>query len=411
MSELIDNRSRKQGLMKHLMLQLHRGEAPQAVRAQLSRLMGEVPYDQVVEVEQELLADGLPASEILKFCDIHTDVLKGKISQEGAKVAPEGHPVHTFREENRALAWEIQAARKAISELLQAGDDTDPREQLEQARVHFHALTDVAKHYERKEQLLFPYLEKHGITGPSKVMWAKDDEARALLDAAVESLAESAKISGPEAKALAELVLNPALKALDDMIYREEEVLFPMSLDVLSDAEWLAVDQQSLGIGYCLYDPQVTWRPADAPEVTTEPTVPHSVQLPSGILNAAQLHAILSTIPFDLTFVDAEDRVRYFTQGRERIFTRTRAILGRKVQLCHPPSSVHIVETILDDFRSGRQSRAAFWINMKGKFIHIEYFALRDEAGTYLGTLEVSQDLTAKRALEGERRLLQYESD
>ena len=120
---------------------------------------------------------------------------------------------------------------------------------------------------------------------------------------------------------------------------------------------------------------------------------------------------MLNSIPFDLTFVDKDDRVRYFTQGRERIFARSRAILGRKVQLCHPPSSVHIVEKILDDFHAGRQSRAPFWINLKDRFIHIEYFALRDKDGGYLGTLEVSQDLTEKRALGGEQRLLSYSEE
>jgi hypothetical protein len=117
----------------------------------------------------------------------------------------------------------------------------------------------------------------------------------------------------------------------------------------------------------------------------------------------------LNTIPFDMTFVDKDDNVRFFTQGKERIFSRSRAILGRKVQYCHPPSSVHIVEKILDDFRSGKRDLARFWITLRGKFIVIEYYALRGEHGEYLGTLEVSQDLTEKRALEGERRLLKYD--
>ena len=109
--------------------------------------------------------------------------------------------------------------------------------------------------------------------------------------------------------------------------------------------------------------------------------------------------------------MDKDDTVRYFTQGKERVFDRNRAILGRKVQLCHSPSSVHIVEQILKDFRSGKQDNAAFWINIQGKFIYIEYLALRGEDGGYLGTLEVSQDLTEKRALEGEQRILSYAAE
>ncbi|HHM23735.1 MAG TPA: DUF438 domain-containing protein, partial [Bacteroidetes bacterium] len=161
-------------------------------------------------------------------------------------------------------------------------------------------------------------------------------------------------------------------------------------------------------IGYCLVAPEERWEVAverGEPEITADQ---ERIQLPSGSFTPKELNAILNTIPFDLTFVDKDDTVRYFTEGRERIFARSRAILGRKVQRCHPPSSVHIVERILSDFRSGRENRAAFWINMKGRFIHIEYFALRDENGEYLGTLEVSQDLTEKRKLTGEQRLLNY---
>jgi DUF438 domain-containing protein len=195
------------------------------------------------------------------------------------------------------------------------------------------------------------------------------------------------------------------------MIFKEEEILFPMSMDTLGESEWVSVDRQSLEYGFCLYDPTEAWKPEMASQEPEETVEAEKVRLPSGQIFPSELNAILNTIPFDLTFVDKDDRVRYFTQGRERIFARSRAILGRKVQLCHPPSSVHIVEQILDDFHSGRESHAPFWIEMKGRFIHIEYFALRDDDGNYLGTLEVSQDLTEKRALEGEQRLLAYSKE
>ncbi len=411
MSELIDNGLRKKELLKHLMLQLHQGEAVEAVRNRLIQLMGEVPYERVVEVEQELMAEGLPAAEILKFCDIHTEVLRGRISHGESKEVEEGHPVHTFREENRALQWEVDSLRKLLGRLAETEAASSPEELeeiLDQIRIRVHALADVDKHYSRKENLLFPFLEKHGITGPSKVMWAKDDEVRDLVKAGIEALRDLSGESGEEIEAVAELILGPAAAAVEDMIYREEQILFPMSLDVLTEAEWYSIHRQSPEVGFCLYDPHVDWRP-DQVELDGEDAAPEErIQLPSGSMTPTELNAILNNIPFDLTFVDKDDTVRYFTQGRERIFTRTRAILGRKVQLCHPPSSVHVVEQIVRDFRSGRRSRAPFWINLKGRFIHIEYFALRDHEGNYLGTLEVSQDLTEKRALDGEQRLLQY---
>ena len=132
--------------------------------------------------------------------------------------------------------------------------------------------------------------------------------------------------------------------------------------------------------------------------------------MPTGNFSLDELIAVFSTLPFDLTFVDADDTVRYFTPGRNRIFDRSRAILGRKVQYCHPPKSVHIVNKIVKDFKDGTQEKAAFWINMGGKFIYICYYAVRDPKGVYLGTLEVTQDLTEIRALEGERRLLEYDT-
>jgi hypothetical protein len=194
------------------------------------------------------------------------------------------------------------------------------------------------------------------------------------------------------------------------MIGREEEILFPMSLDLLDDKEWFEIHRQTPEIGFCLYDPPVEWWPAGiAAEETAATATVERIALPSGTMTPEELTAIFNTIPFDMTFVDRDDTVRYFTQGRERIFNRNRAILGRKVQFCHPPSSVGTVQKILDDFHAGREKSAAFWITLNGRFIHIEYFALRNAAGEYLGTLEVSQDLTEKRALTGERRLLEYD--
>ena len=409
MSELIDNTERKKEILKHLMLQVHNGTAPEAVKSQLARIMGEVPYETVVEVEQELLGEGLSTDQILKFCDIHTQVLKGQIAKKEEQDLPIGHPVHTFREENKSLQWELDGLNRLFEEIKTLDEQAPAKEVLDQVKIRFHALADVEKHYERKENLLFPYLEKHGITGPSKVMWAKDDQARELVNGGIQALQELNSATAGEADAVVDLVLKPANEAIADMIYREEEILLPMSLDTLSDSEWYAIYQQSPEYGFCLYDPSEDWKPDHKLLKEEQIAVDQDrIQLPSGSMTPKELTAILNTIPFDLTFVDKDDRVRYFTQGMERIFSRSRAILGRKVQLCHPPSSVHIVEQILEDFHSGTQNRAAFWINMKGKFIHIEYFALRDGDGEYLGTLEVSQNLTEKRSLEGEQRLLSY---
>lgn len=408
MSELINNARKRKDLLKHMILQLHKGEAPEAVRTQLIHLMGQVPYGDVVEVEQELISEGLPQEEVLRLCDIHTAALKGTIDQTGAKQVAPGHPIDTFQKENQALEWEIASLEKLYNKVNDMKDESDANDAMAEIHSRFNALLDVEKHYLRKENLLFSYLEKYGVTGPSTVMWGKHNETRELLKGAMEALDAAKQINAGEAKTVIELVLKPASNAVSEMIYKEEEILFPMSLDKLTESEWYEIYKQGIEIGFCLFDPTDKWQPEGVVIEKEVPKPDGRIQLPSGSMNIAELTTILNTIPFDLTFVDKDDTVRFFTQGKERIFARNRAILGRKVQRCHPPSSVHIVEQILSDFKSGKQDQAAFWIDIGGQFIHIEYFALRDENKNYLGTLEVSQDLTKKRKLQGEQRLLSY---
>lgn len=416
MSEIIDNARRRKDLLKHMILQLHEGHAPDAVRPQLVRLLGQVPYGDVVEVEQELIAEGLPVTEVLKLCDVHTEALQGAISQEGARQAPPGHPVDILRQENRALEWELGRIASRMADIAALPDEADATEALAGIRGHVNALMDVDKHYQRKEHLLFPFLEKRGISGPPTVMWGKHDEARAMLKDAIASLeAAAGGATAGDAKSLHVLALGPATDAVAGMIDKEEQILFPMCLDTLTDAEWWDVARGSAEIGFCLIDPDENWRPEGLVEGAGGDdgtgAAGSRVTLPSGSMTVPELTAILNTIPFDLTFVDRDDTVRFFTQGPERIFARTRAILGRKVQYCHPPSSVHVVDRILDAFRSGEKDEASFWIQMRGRFLHIEYRALRAADGAYLGCLEISQDLTAKRALTGERRLLAWDPE
>ncbi|MBE0410005.1 MAG: DUF438 domain-containing protein [Anaerolineales bacterium] len=408
MHESIDNLAVKKEILKQLIQKLHHGESPQQVREQLVRVMGEVPYGLVVEVEQELISEGLPPEEVQKFCDIHGEALKGLINQSGSIPAPLGHPVHTFRQENLALEREITALEKLYQQLSDLPAESDASGIMRKIQQHFKRLSQVDKHYRRKENLVFPFLEKHGITGPPVVMWGKDDEVRELLRSVGEALEGADSITTEEGQSLLEFLLRPAVEAVREMIDKEEQILFPMCMETISPSEFFEIYQQSDQIGYCLYQPTADWKPEG--QVTFEglPQDGKHIQLPSGGFSLAELRTLLNTIPVDITFVDKDDTVRYFSQGEERIFERTEAIIGRKVQMCHPPTSVHVVQQILDDFKSGRQNRAAFWINLHGKFIHIEYLAMRDNNGEYLGVVEVTQDLTEKRKLEGEQRLLSY---
>jgi len=410
MSELINNSKFRKDKLKELILKLHQGENPQQVRSELVSTLQHIPYGEVVEVEQELISEGLPESEVLKLCDMHGEVLDGHIDQSMAKEIPEGHPVDVFRHENKELLKVVEKANTLLATLYSVKDD-EFREHTMKLIACFNDLMDVDKHYQRKEYLLFPYLEKNEITGPPKVMWGKHDEIRDQLKGCIEIL-RNADLKKSDIEDAEELLFVPVLRALADMTKKEDEILFPMSMDLLTTDDWWQIHRQTLEFGFTLYDPPVDWKPEG---VSGEPSESDAisnengtVQLPSGSFSAKEIMAILNTVPLDMTFVDKNDKVKYFTQGTHRIFPRSRSIINRDVRLCHPPGSVHIVEKILEDFKSGKASHAPFWIQMHGKFIYIEYYALRDEKGEYLGTLEVSQDLTQARSLEGEQRILSY---
>ncbi|MFV0468333.1 MAG: DUF438 domain-containing protein [Dysgonomonas sp.] len=411
MSELINNSEKRKELLKHLILQLHKGEAPNAVKSRLIELLRKVPYNEVVQVEQELISEGLPEEEVLHFCDIHTAVLDGSIDTSAAKSIPAGHPVDTFKKENAELQKTIGQIREAFTQLEMVNDESFKGYMIGLKRL-LNSLSDVDKHYKRKEFLLFPFLEKHGITGPPKVMWGKHDETRALLKAAHEVVDMRDEASWEELHPAIIDAIEPSLTAVEGMIMKEEEILLPMAMDTLTEEEWYQIYQQTPELGFCIYDPQEKWSPSNATtsEVEYSPSGSGRIILPTGSFNLEELTALFNLLPLDITFVDKDDKVKFFSLGPHRIFDRNRAIIGRSVQLCHPPGSVHVVEQILSDFKSGKESRAAFWLNFKGMFVYIEYIALRGEDGEYLGVIECSQDLTHYRQLEGEQRLLSYSS-
>lgn len=409
MSELINNSEKRKELLKHMILQLHAGEAPEEARKQIVALLTKIPYGEVVEVEQELIALGtLSEAEVLKFCDIHSEALDGHIDLSGMKIIPPGHPVDTFKRENKELLKVVDQLEALYNKAATLMDENEIGPFFLQLRTLFNSLMDVDKHYLRKENLVFPYLEKYGITGPPKVMWGKHNEIRELLKASIEVLDNPAGLTPEEVESAINLIFKPASDGVADMTMKEDQILLPMVMDKLTDLEWYEVYKQTLEIGLCLYDPDVEWKPDNISASEVAENDSELIHLPSGSFTKAELQAILNTLPVDMTFVDKNEKVRYFSQGKERIFHRSRAVLNRDVKLCHPPSSVHVVEKILDDFRSGRQDHAPFWIQMKGEFIFIEYYALHDENGEYLGTLEVSQNLTEKRGLAGEQRILSY---
>lgn len=411
MSELIDNRAHRVATLREIIKHLHAGAAPEQVKERLREIVGQTDATEIMAMEQQLMAEGMPVEEVKSMCDLHSQVTRDVLVQLAPPSPTQpGHPIDTFRRENTALKQVITTMREAFAEIAKLDRAADAKEVVFRLRQSANEMMDLDKHYQRKEHALFSCLERHGITGPSKVMWAKDDDIRNL----VKQMNQAAHDCGPTAGEVGQLVAKyaqPALSAVEEMIFKEENILFPMSLQTLTENEWAEIWSASPQYGWCLVEPQVGYAPPKSAGAATG-SVPKdgTIMMPTGHVSVEQLTAVLSTLPLDLTFVDAEDRVAFFSEGPDRIFARSKAIIGRKVQHCHPPRSADTVNKILDDFRAGRQNVAEFWINFQAKFVHIRYFAVRNPEGKYLGTVELTQDLAPLRKLTGERRLLAYES-
>lgn len=401
MSALL-NKERRKETLKELILGLHQGKDPEEVKEEFSRVFGGISPTEISDLEQELIEEGMPVSEVQRLCDVHTAVFKGSIEEihtpQDQTETPE-HPVHTFKLENRAI--EEYVAEK-IEPLLATFSKDDTPEIRERLITGFTTLAEIDKHFSRKENLLFPYLEKAGITAPPKVMWGVDDEIRAEIKEVLRLLAD---YQGDKKRVV--LAAEDLLSKISEMIYKEEKILLPMAIETLTKEEWEQIRVESEEVGYSLIEPsavqrQVLLEKAERPEGIED----QLLRFETGSLSFQELDAILNHLPIDLTFIDRNDQVRYFSQSPDRIFLRPKAAIGRKVHNCHPPKSLHIVEKLLAELKSGKKTHEDFWLKLGDKYVHIRYLAVRDQNGEYLGTLEVSQDIKPFNEIEGEKRLL-----
>jgi hypothetical protein len=357
-------------------------------------------------MEQELISEGLPEEEVRKLCDVHVQVFEDSLAAQPAPLTVPGHPLHTLAEENRAMEKITAQVQDLLSRLRSGpapGDWPAHRGRLSSLAA---SLAEIEKHYLKKENQLFPRLEARGVSGPSKVMWAVHDDIRAHL----KDFRRAVELGDPE---LAARTGQWVLQEMRDMVTKEEKILFPMCLEMLDEADWVRVKKGEEEIGYAWIAPAPAWSPASAATSAPETagTGAGTIPLDTGALTSEQIDLMLKHLPMDISFVDENDTVVYYSGTPERIFPRSPGVIGRKVQNCHPSKSVDIVERILKAFRSGERDAAEFWIDLRGRFVHIRYFALRDRTGTYRGTLEVTQDATGIRHLQGERRLLDWDND
>jgi DUF438 domain-containing protein len=410
MTELLNNREYRQKLLKQIIKDLHAGHSVEDVKERFQELLEHVGATEISQMEQKLIEEGMPVEEIQRLCDVHTAVFRDTLDAQTPPGTEDGHPVQTFKEENKALAAVIAKIEKITEQIRAAATGEDISALLDRWRRLQGALLTIEKHFSRKENILFPYLEKHGITGPPSVMWGLHDEIRANLKEINALLERTGHLADKRlTQAIADLVL-PTLHSISELFYKEENILFPMSLETLSPDEWQEIFAQSHEVGYALVTAPEKWQAAPR-DATPAPTTNQSdfIKLDTGVLNLEQLNSLLKTLPFDLTFVDKDDIVRYYSAGKERIFTRTPAVIGRKVQFCHPPDSVHVVSKIVEDFKQNKRASADFWLQMQDRFVYIRYLPVHNDNGEFLGVLEITQDIKEIQQLRGEKRILSEE--
>jgi len=405
MSEVLGEKEDKKQILKDLIRMLHEGAEPDEVKEEFKEFLKGIGPTDIVGIEEELIQEGMPREEIHRLCDVHLAVFRESLEKEKT-LAPPGHSIHTLMEEHKMLlqfAENLKSTAERIQEAKDFDAVTKETKQLNHIAEHFK---DSESHYVREENVLFPYLEKHGVTQPPAIMWSEHNEIREIKKKLYDIVDQHKSMALHDfAKKLANVATSLG-DTLQSHFYKENNILFPTALKVIAEDEWIDIKKQFDELGYCCFTPESAKEvPAKAGISAPEAAAEGQIVFETGSFSKEELETLLNTLPVDITFVDKEDTVRYFSQSKERIFVRTKAVIGRKVQLCHPKNSLHKVEQILNDFRNNKRDVAEFWINLEGRLIYICYFAVRKNR-EYLGALEVTQDITDIKKIEGEKKLL-----
>jgi len=382
MSEIINNQSQRQEKLKKLIQRLHAGEDRAAVEMEFRRDFSYVTGAEIAEMEYNLVQEGVSIEEIQSLCDVHASLFQGSIQEMHDDVLTV-NPLSEFENDNRRFQKLVDASETFTD---------DPRTEsilIEFIKETANSLADIEAHYARKENILFPMLEKNGITTVPQVMWGVDNKIRDGIRVLKEQLK-----SDPDPKDLL-ISFRSVLTMVNEMIVKENSILFPML------KEHLTTDDLKL-VAASMNETQGYKAPGSA---LPNNTIDGSISMSAGALTQEAINAIFNTLPFDLTFVGADNRVKFVSQGKDRIFDRPLSVIGRPIELCHPPQSVHVVMKIVEDLRNGKKDHEDFWIHFRGNFALIRYYAIRNDQNEFLGTLEVTQDILDIQSLSGEKRL------
>ena len=412
MSEFLTNREKKIELMKGLLIKMDKGLiSPDKIKKEFKEILSGITPSDVAIIENTLIAkEGFPAEKIHKLCDTHIEIFRESLEKEKI-ITEKGHPIYLLMAEHNKISTLLGKLHKIGNSLKEMSEKESIVNKLQELKTVYNSLKDIESHMLREENALFPFLEKHEIIQPTKILWIEHDSLRARIEDLNKILGQSIEEFDIFKENLSSLILY-IVDLKSSHIYKENKILFPTAIENLRYQEWKEVNNSMNDIGYASFTPGelVELMMKKAPEIIVSDNIQENdIIFDSGTLSLKEVKEIFDTMPFEITFVDKYDRVKYFNKSDKRIFVRTRSIIGRSVQNCHPPKSIHIVEKIINDFKSNKKNVAEFWINIDNKLIYIRYFAVKDKDNNYLGTLEVTQDVTEIKKLQEEKRIYSEE--
>ena len=382
--------------LKGFLKRLGTGEDLGAVREDFASQFAHVEASEIMKAEQGLMREGTPLAEVQQLCDLHSALFHGstiheQMESEHAKVeavleAQEksksvvslvetvGHPLNRLTEENKALDALIEATKVKVTDKTATVDDVNEVRQ-------------VSIHYAKKGDLLYPHLKvAYDISGPSMVMWTVDDDIR-------DGFGRLARAKSIDDAWYEEF--DGLLTRAQEMIYKEQNILFPICAENFSTEEWYQIYKDTAQYEEIFGVKRTVWTEAEAAlatQTTKASGDDNTIALIGGSLTVDQLNAMLNTMPMEVTFVDHEDINRYFNDG-EKVFKRPTTAIGRDVYSCHPPKIEPIVRGIIESFRKGERDNVAVWLEKVGRPFYVNYMAVRDQNNNYLGTLELVQDM------------------
>lgn len=354
-----------------------------------------VPSD-FIPLFDDIIRQGTPMEEVKALTNKLLNIFHIPLSEFKRLAPPAGSFLDVLEQNNREMERVLNEIRPVFKAFVK---DVKNAELCAELSRLFGQLEVFAKHYTIKENVLFPVIEKAWSDYRClQIMWSFHDDIRRNIKSVIEQLTQIEIDLKQFNRCVGDIFFNMlAIK------FREERILFPYILSTIDKNQLNSLQIEAFELGYPYIQPPKPIVKEEKPDMESG-----MANLGTGILSIEQIKLIFNHLPVDITFVDENNRVKYFSSPAKRIFPRTVAIIGRDVSNCHPKESVHVVEQIVESFRKGEKSQADFWIKVRGEFILIQYFAVRDAQGKYKGVIEVSQEVSEIRALEGEKRLLDW---